>query len=113
MNHTTTFDATIPVLTEVFQDEPVKDEPAPAVEAQAAVVPADGTVAELGNRLSERILAQLEERVGAALEQRLRPSIEEAIQAAIAGATDEIRSSLQQIVADAVGEEMARLQAIR
>jgi uncharacterized membrane-anchored protein YjiN (DUF445 family) len=140
MNNNSAFDASIPVLTEVFQDQPVKDE----VPAEAGALPEAVAVAEaeeppqvaddageeleelavgslsepqwaaLERRLSERILAQLQDRVGLELDQRVRDSMEQALQHAIAGLTDEIRSGLQQtiekIVVNAVGEELARLQ---
>jgi hypothetical protein len=111
------FDASIPVLTEVFQEQPARfDAPAPG----DAVDDANWTEPEmeaLERRLCERILQQLQGRVDFVLEQRLRDSMEEALQHAMAGLTDEIRRSLQQtiekIVVRAVAQELTHLQALK
>ena len=137
MSNNPAFDASIPVLTEVFQDQPVKNEvqepaaTAPqAPQAQAVPDQADAglearaidswTVMEweaMERRLSERILFQLQSRVDFVLEQRLRDSMEEALKAAIAGLTDEIRRGLQQtietIVVRAVAQELTHLQTLK
>jgi hypothetical protein len=129
MSNSAAFDASIPVLTEVFQDHPVKEE---VQEAAVAPVPgADDAEFEaravgewtgpeweqLERRLSERILHQLQDRVDFVLEQRLRDSMQEALEAAMAGLTDEIRRSLQQtietIVTRAVTQELAHLQTLK
>jgi hypothetical protein len=115
MTHKPSFDASIPVLTEVFQDQPARAE---SPEAPAGAV--EGwTQPEwelLERRLCERILHQLQGRVDFALEQRLRDSMEEALQHAMAGLTDEIRRSLQQtiekIVVRAVAQELTHLQTL-
>jgi hypothetical protein len=120
MNQAPAFDATIPVLTEVFQDEPARAElppaeqaPAPAEGPQAfAGLAGDDAAAELGQRLSERILAQLDDRIGAVLEQHLRASIDAAIRSALAGAAAELRDSVRHIVAEAVAEQLAQVQAL-
>ena len=134
MSNNPAFDASIPVLTEVFQDQPVKNEvqepAATAPQAQAVPDQADDglearaidswTVMEweaMERRLSERILFQLQSRVDFVLEQRLRDSMEEALKAAIAGLTDEIRRGLQQtietIVVRAVAQELTHLQTLK
>jgi hypothetical protein len=132
MSNSPVFDPSIPVLTEVFQDQPVKKAPlssdaaetaAPPVDAEAALearARADWTEPEwslLERRLSERILHQLQGRVDFVLEQRLRDSMEEALRHAIAGLTGEIRLSLQQtiekIVVRAVAQELAHLQTLK
>ncbi|HEU4376607.1 MAG TPA: DUF2486 family protein [Telluria sp.] len=129
MTNNAAFDASIPVLTEVFQDHPIAEEvkavpeaPAPvADEAQSeARFVGDWTDAEweqLERRLSERILHQLQSRVDFVLEQRLRDSMQEALEAAMAGLTGEIRRGLQQtietIVARAVTQELAHLQTLK
>lgn len=131
MTNNAPFDASIPVLTEVFQD-PLTEEVKRAVEAPAEALP-DDTEAELEaraigewtgpewdqleRRLSERILHQLQGRVDFVLEQRLRDSMQEALEVAMAGLTDEIRRSLQQaietIVVRAVTQELAHLQTLK
>jgi hypothetical protein len=129
MSNNAAFDASIPVLTEVFQDHPIKED---AREAPAAAAPvADDADLEaravgewtgpqwdqLERRLSERILHQLQSRVDFVLEQRLRDSMQEALEAAMAGLTDEIRRGLQQtietIVVRAVTQELAHLQTLK
>jgi hypothetical protein len=122
MNKNPAFDASIPVLTEVFQDQPVReDAPAvaelaveeaiAAVEEPAADNPREPDWADLERRLTARILADSE------LEQRVRASIERALQQLSASLADEIRNGLQQtiesVVARAVGEELAQLQALK
>lgn len=137
MSNNPAFDASIPVLTEVLQDQPVKS----AVhEPEAAAAPApvahampdqfnaglearaidSWTVMEweaMERRLSERILHQLQGPVDFVLEQRLRDSMEEALTAAMAGLTDEIRRGLQQtieqIVVRAVAQELTHLQTLK
>jgi hypothetical protein len=132
MTNHPSFDASIPVLTEVFQDQHVKEEahqgaetPAPVLQDEA---PAELEARAIDNwtdpewellerRLSERILHQLQGRVDFVLEQRLRDSMEEALQRAMAGLTDEIRRSLQhtieQIVVRAVAQELTHLQTLK
>ena len=129
MTNNAAFDASIPVLTEVFQDRPVAEELKEAAEAPVPV--ADDAELEaravgewtgpewdqLERRLSERILHQLQGQVDFVLEQRLRDSMQAALEAAIAGLTDEIRRSLQQtietIVVRAVTQELAHLQTLK
>jgi hypothetical protein len=136
MSQNPAFDASIPVLTEVFQDQPVKKEAPEAVEAvvppAAEASPAAGEAdlearaidhltepewARLERRLSERVLQQLQGRVDFVLEQRLRDSMAEALQHAMDGLTSEIRESLQQtiekIVVRAVAQELAHLQTLK
>lgn len=132
MTNNATFDASIPVLTELFQDHPITEEVRPRPDAPAPV--ADETHAELlearaigewtgpdwdqlERRLSERILHQLQTRVDFILEQRLRDIMHEALQVAMGGLTDEIRRSLQQtvetIVVRVVTQELAHLQTLK
>lgn len=120
------FDASIPVLTEVFHDRA----DVPAAEAERAQDPASLHLERravdswsepewnlLERRLSERILQQLQGRVDFVLEQRVRDSMEDALQKALSGLTDEIRAGLQQtiekIVVRAVSQELAHLQALK
>ena len=117
------FDASIPVLTEVFQELPAQKESLEAdaaeagLEARAIDLWTEPEWSLLERRLSERILHQLQGRVDFVLEQRLRDSMEEALQHAMAGLTMEIRQSLQQtiekIVVRAVAQELAHLQTLK
>ena len=132
MTQNSPFDNSIPVLTEVFTDEPaaepIKAEPAPpqvpmqealnaALEARAVDSWTEPEWNLLERRLSERILQQLQGRVDFVLEQRLRDSMEEVLTHAIAGLTSEIRVGLQatieKIVVRAVAQEVAHLQALK
>ena len=111
------FDASIPVLTEVFQDQPAGPTPLTPVDAETVESWAEPEMAALEQRLCERILQQLQGRVDVALEQRLRDGMEEALQHAMAGLTSEIRRSLQQtiekIVVRAVAQELTHLRALK
>lgn len=127
MSQHASFDASIPVLTEVFDDAQLsraeRDAPllmAPRAEVDAGeartITQLDASAwAALEHRLCERILQQLQDQVDVALEQRLREHIEEALELAMAGLTDALRHSVQQtieqIVVRAVGEELRQLQA--
>ncbi len=121
------FDNSIPVLTEVFTDEPAPAH-APAPVPMQDALHADLETRAIDNwtepewnllerRLSERILQQLQGRVDFVLEQRLRDSMEEVLTHALAGLTSEIRVGLQatieKIVVRAVAQEVAHLQALK
>jgi hypothetical protein len=121
MSENAAFDASIPVLTEVFDETPLAA-PAPEPAAAPSALEAralGGFGAEewetLERRLCERILQQLQGRVDFVLEQRLRDSMAEVLQHALAGLTNEIRDGLHQtiekIVARAVAQELTHLQA--
>jgi len=127
MSQNASFDASIPVLTEVVEEAQAgSDAPAPIApiaphnEADAearAMLHLDATGwAALERRLSERILQQLQDQVDIALEQRLRERVEEALDHAMAGLTDTLRHSVQQtieqIIVRAVGEELRHLQSL-
>ena len=133
MSNNPAFDPSIPVLTEVFSDQPA-DQPAAAAKTDKPAAPAQDTLnAELEERavaswtepewnllerrLSERILSQIQGRVDFVLEQRLRDSMEEVLQDAIAGLTEEIRVGLQdtieKIVVRAVAQELTHLQTLK
>ena len=125
------FDNSIPLLTEVFQEKTVL--PARAAKAaHAQVAPADvnaeleeraiasWTEPEwnlLERRLSERILQQLQGRVDFVLEQRLRDSMEAVLQRSLDNLTDEIgkglRHTIEQVVQRAVSQEIAHLQTLK
>ena len=106
MNLRPSFDATIPVLTEVFQDLPAK------VGADAKAAETDLAMAALERRLCERVVQQLQGRIDGVLEQRLRDSMEHAL----AGLSDALRTSVQQsikdIVARAVAQELTHLHTL-
>lgn len=118
------FDASIPVLTEVFEDKAEAPEPAASqgtlhaeLELRAIDNWSEPEWTLLERRLSERILQQLQGRVDFVLEQRLRDSMEDVLQHAVAGLTAEIRQGLQEtvekIVVRAVSQELAHLQALK
>ena len=130
MSNKTPFDASIPVLTEVFQDQVARQEQAVATTAAPAPAADEASLEAravekwtgpewdlLERRIAERILHQLQGRVDFVLEQRVRDSIEESLQHAIAGLTNEIRQSVQhtieQIVVRAVTQEIAHLQTLK
>jgi len=135
MSQANTFDASIPVLTEVLNGEPLAEESqqpihhAPARHAaaskraeQAAKLEAEAINgwspaewAVLENRLSEHILHQLQGRVDFVLEQRIKDSMAEVLSHALHSLTNEIRiglhDTLEKIVTRAVAQELTHLQA--
>ncbi|MBC7684640.1 MAG: hypothetical protein H7176_05360 [Bdellovibrionales bacterium] len=132
MSNPPAFDQSIPVLTEVFSDQPAvtpapqsaSDKPAPAQDQLNAELEAralnNWTEPEwnlLERRLSERILQQLQGRVDFVLEQRLRDAMEEVLQGAMAELTRDIRLGLQatieKIVVRAVAQELTHLQTLK
>ncbi|WP_020651682.1 hypothetical protein [Massilia niastensis] len=122
------FDTSIPVLTEVVGEPPVLTEtvhdtaaPAPAetpeqLERRAIERWSGEEWGVLERRVTERILQQLQGRVDFVLEQRLREDIADAVQAALDDFSAGIRASLQltieQVVTQAVAQEIAHLQAL-
>ncbi|MGZ8291066.1 MAG: hypothetical protein ACXW2U_08135 [Telluria sp.] len=128
MNSNPAFDASIPVLTEVFQEKaeaPVVQPSAPVaqdtlhqdLEQRAIDTWTEPEWTMLERRLHERILHQLQGRVDFVLEQRLKDSMEEVLRHAVAGLTNEIRHGLQEtiekIVVRAVAQEIAHLKALK
>lgn len=116
------FDASIPVLTEVFEDKAEAPAPAPdtlhaELEQRAIESWSEPEWNLLERRLSERILQQLQGRVDFVLEQRLKDSMEDVLRHAVAGLTAEIQQGLQEtiekIVVRAVAQEIAHLQALK
>ena len=116
------FDNSIPVLTEVFQDQQaarpeVVIEDNAHLEARAIDTWTEPEWTLLERRLSERLLHQLQGRVDFVLEQRLRDSMEDVLKHAVAGLTSEIRAGLQdtieRIVVRAVAQELTHLQALK
>ncbi|NVM75295.1 hypothetical protein FHW83_001075 [Duganella sp. SG902] len=120
------FDASIPVLTEVLKAEPLSDDSAapaapqpPSAAAQLEAAAIDGwTEAEwamMEHRLSVRIMHQLQSRVDFVLEQRIKDSMAEVLSHALHDLTNEIRiglhDTIEKIVSRAVAQELTHLQA--
>lgn len=116
------FDASIPVLTEVLKAEPLNEAPAappPSPAAQLEAVAVDGwTEAEwavMEHRLSVRIMHQLQSRVDFVLEQRVKDCMAEVLSHALHDLTNEIRiglhDTIEKIVSRAVTQELTHLQA--
>ncbi len=141
MSQAQSFDASIPVLTEVLKAEPLREELLPgetppgaahgthgtrsaaskraeqaaALEAEAIDGWSAAEWAVLENRLSERILHQLQSRVDFVLEQRIKDSMAEVLSHALHDLSNEIRvglhDTIEKIVARAVSQEITHLQA--
>ncbi|NML61295.1 hypothetical protein HHL21_09435 [Massilia sp. RP-1-19] len=116
------FDASIPVLTEVFEEKaeaeaPVQDTLHAELKQRAIEDWSEPEWTLLERRLTERILQQLQGRVDFVLEQRLKDSMEDVLRHAVAGLTAEIQQGLQdtieKIVVRAVAQELAHLQALK
>ncbi len=116
------FDASIPVLTEVLKAEPLSDEGAPPPRSPAAELEAeaidgwtDAEWAVMEHRLSVRIMHQLQSRVDFVLEQRIKDSMAEVLSHALHDLTNEIRiglhDTIEKIVSRAVAQELTHLQA--
>nr|WP_315257589.1 hypothetical protein [uncultured Duganella sp.] len=116
------FDASIPVLTEVLKAQPLDDDGAPPPISAAAQLEADAvdgwTDAEwavMEHRLSVRIMHQLQSRVDFVLEQRIKDSMAEVLSHALHDLTNEIRiglhDTIEKIVSRAVTQELTHLQA--
>ncbi|MBV7537031.1 hypothetical protein KW842_14780 [Duganella sp. sic0402] len=119
------FDASIPVLTEVLKAEQTAEAPAvvvapppsAAAELEAAAIDgwSDAEWAVLEHRLSVRIMHQLQSRVDFVLEQRIKDSMAEVLSHALHDLTNEIRiglhDTIEKIVSRAVTQELTHLQA--
>lgn len=116
------FDASIPVLTEVLKAEPLGDDGgAPPAAAAAALEAAaidgwsEAEWAVLEHRLSVRIMHQLQSRVDFVLEQRVKDCMADVLSHALHDLTNEIRiglhDTIEKIVARAVSQELTHLQA--
>jgi hypothetical protein len=132
MSQAQSFDASIPVLTEVLKTEPPGEDPLPGAAASASLplskaeiaaaleaeAVEDWTEAEwamMEHRLAERIMHKLQSRVDFVLEQRIKDSMAEVLTHALHGLTNEIRiglhDTIEKIVARAVSQELVHLQA--
>jgi hypothetical protein len=132
MSQAQSFDASIPVLTEVLKTEPLgedmlpgeaasvsraptKAELAAGLEAEAIDGWTDAEWAVMEHRLAERIMHKLQSRVDFVLEQRIKDSMAEVLTHALHGLTNEIRiglhDTIEKIVARAVSQELVHLQA--
>ncbi|MET0267106.1 MAG: hypothetical protein ABW202_16005 [Duganella sp.] len=136
MSQAPSFDASIPVLTEVLQAEPAQQDvaagaavPVPSAAPQPAQTADTGASLEanatlhwgeaewtmMEHRLAERIVHKLQSRVDFVLEQRIKDSMAEVLEHALQDLTSEIRSGLhdtvEKIVARAVSQELLHLQA--
>jgi hypothetical protein len=126
------FDASIPVLTDVFHadEAPSAATHSPSVATHSPSALRDAELepltrahlseaewSALEHRLTERILQQLQGRVDFVLEQRLRDSMEQALKSAITGLTGEIRHGLQRTIEDivvrAVSGELTHLKTLK
>ncbi|MYM82153.1 hypothetical protein GTP44_09340 [Duganella sp. FT50W] len=116
------FDASIPVLTEVLKTEaPAEAHAAPppsaadSLEAAAIDGWTDAEWAVMEHRLSVRIMHQLQSRVDFVLEQRIKDSMAEVLNHALRDLTNEIRiglhDTIEKIVSRAVTQELTHLQA--
>ncbi|WP_025917252.1 hypothetical protein [Herminiimonas sp. CN] len=126
-------DATIPVLTEIIAQEqgfagpasistspspvsPSESRAADPSDALSAAAVSDSQWQTLEQQISERILRQLQTRIDFVLEHRIRDGLAEALQLAVEGMTTDIRRGLHQtledVIARAVSQEIARLQTI-
>jgi hypothetical protein len=128
MSQAQSFDASIPVLTEVLKAEPLSDELLPG-EAASAARPSlaaqleadaidgwsEAEWAMMEHRLSVRIMHQLQSRVDFVLEQRIKDSMAEVLSHALHDLTNEIRiglhDTIEKIVSRAVAQELTHLQA--
>ncbi|MYN44114.1 hypothetical protein GTP23_03405 [Pseudoduganella sp. FT93W] len=128
MSQAPSFDASIPVLTEVMKvdalgDDLLPGEAAPPRRAElAAQLEEDAienwTDAEweaMEHRLSSRIMQRLLSRVDFVLEQRIKDSMAEVLNHALRDLTNEVRvglhDTIEKIVARAVTQELIHLQA--
>ncbi|MGZ3183086.1 MAG: hypothetical protein ACXU8N_11655 [Telluria sp.] len=118
MNHNS-FDASIPVLTEVFTEpaDAPADAHAPTPDLETRAIGGWGADEWelLERRLSERILHSLQQRTDFVLEQRVRDAMAEVLQHALKDLTTQVRAglheTLEKIVTRAVQQEITHLQA--
>ena len=121
-------DASIPILTQVIepasgtraavppQAEVPRQNPAANPRAeQARPEPASREWMQIEREISERVLRQIQGRIDFVLEHRIKDGLAEALQRMTNEMTAEIRRGLQitleDVIARAVAQEIARLQA--
>ncbi|MEO6353358.1 MAG: hypothetical protein ABI575_04220 [Oxalobacteraceae bacterium] len=131
MNDNDALDASIPILTEIIEQEqdfagealipepsaPLtasRTEAADPVEVQAVTALSDNQWQALELQISERVLRQLQTRIDFVLEHRLRDGLADTLQLALEGITADIKRGLHQtledVIARAVAQEIAKLQ---
>jgi len=124
-------DAGIPVLTEIIDAPPDRENLPDAPAAAAGTMPAGEPSVEaleaemlshwndeewnrLERKIRERILRRILGRIDAVLEQQVRDHLADVLQIAVEGLATDIKSglhqSLEQVVANAVSQEITRLQ---
>ncbi|MBS1186369.1 MAG: hypothetical protein H6R04_387 [Burkholderiaceae bacterium] len=118
-------DASIPVLTQVLDAPPPKPPARPSddvktghpagLAAAASAESASEEWAQIERVLNERVLRQMQGRIDFVLEHRVKDGLAEVLQKVSEELTVEIRRGLQatlaDIVARAIAQEIARLQA--
>lgn len=123
------FDAGIPVLTEIIQaprvdSAPRQPVPPPAAQESANVVDVptiDGWLNDEWNRLERkiggRILQHVMQRLEADIDARVNEALSDVLQAAIEGMANDLKQNLQpklqQVIFQAVREEVSRMQTPR
>lgn len=120
-------DASIPILTQVIEQAPAaRAAMSPQAEAprqNSAAIPlelarpesASTEWTQIEREISERVLRQIQGRIDFVLEHRIKDGLAEALQRMTDEMTAEIRRGLQitleDVIARAVAQEIARLQA--
>lgn len=131
MNDNDALDATIPILTEIIEQEqdlagaalapeplspmePDRTEAADPAGVQAAATLSDSQWQALEHQISERVLRQLQTRIDFVLEHRVRDGLADALQLALEGIAENIKrglhQTLEEVIARAVAQEIAKLQ---
>lgn len=128
MSQAPSFDASIPVLTEVMKVDALSDDLLPGesapprrtdlaaqLEEEAIENWTDAEWEAMEHRLSSRIMQRLLSRVDFVLEQRIKDSMAEVLNHALRDLTNEVRvglhDTIEKIVARAVTQELIHLQA--
>ena len=119
-------DAGIPMLTEVIQTPPPQVEPQPEIpvtfEDSAEVEPLQADSAtpisgwldeewtRMEQKVSARTLTQLMEHINPVLEQQIRDGLASSIEGAVADIRRNLQQTLEQLVREAVAQEIENLQ---
>lgn len=131
MSQAPSFDASIPVLTEVLKADVLNDDLLPGegasaspprraelaarLEEEAIDSWTDAEWEAMEHRVSTRIMQRLLSRVDFVLEQRIKDSMAEVLNHALRDLTNEVRvglhDTIEKIVARAVTQELIHLQA--